>query len=74
MAAHHVSFLCEANSHPAHCLSLHVDVQESTTTFIDINTNKDGAVGHAATFRGAEGELIVLGIPHLLFSSKYSYM
>lgn len=62
---YHVPGGSETNSHPSQSLSLHVDVKDPRITSVGVNSNKSGAIGHVASFWGAEGQAVIFWISHL---------
>ena len=62
--------LSESNSHPAKCLSLHVDVQYSIVASVDVDSHKAGTVGHNASGWSTEGQLVVLRISDLFMQTQ----
>ena len=66
LCKYHVAVrLGKSNCHPAKCLPLHVDVQDSIVTSVDVNSHKASAVGHIASGWSTEGQSIVLRISDL---------
>ena len=63
--SHHVPGGSEANGHPSQSCSLHVDVKDPRITSVGVDSNKSGAVGHIASFWGAEGQTVVFWVTHL---------